>query len=501
MKRSKHNLSHHRLLSFNQGELVPCGVVEVLPGDTFRHSSSVLLRSTPLVNPVMHPVDVRVHHFFTPARTAYDWKYDSPGAWEDFINNAAPTHDTQDLKNLDITTPTAGTLANHLGLPLVAMNMEVNFLPFVMYNMIYNTFYRDHEIQTELASSNTTLQRVCWEKDYFTTCRTNAQYGATTMSIPFSAAKAPVLGIGHDTTPTRPIIAGESIRQSDGSTATAANTDGNRWYRAEQDDDLYIKEGPVGTLGGVTFPGIYADIGQATGGINVNDFRRYVALQRFLENRSRFGSRYRDYLSYLGVRSRDGRIDEPEYLGGGKQTIAFSEVLSTADGTTAEVGTLAGHGIAALRTRPYTRFFEEHGYVMSLISVRPRTMYQEGLHRHWLRDSRDDFWQKEYEMFGPQAVTNKEVYAAAADETGVFGYTDRFREYREQFSYVSGLFGSTDDDWHYAREFGSTPTLNSSFVTCSPTDRVYQDTNDTECRAMVRHSLVARRLVSKFPRV
>lgn len=497
MKRYKHNLSHHRLLSFNNGELVPCGLVEVLPGDTFRHSTSVLLRSTPLVNPVMHPVDVRVHHFFVPHRVAYEWRYDTVGAWENFINDSAPTHDTEDLKNDDQTTVTAGTLMNHLGLPAaIALNMEVNFLPRVGYNMIYNTFYRDHEIQTELAHSNSTLQKICWEKDYFTSCRPNAQYGATSMSIPFTTGtSAPVLGIGLKDGQATAAVTG-TTRQTDASVMTGQVASETTW----EGQELSIKTLTTGNVGSSNPPQIFANLAGATGGINVNDFRRYIALQKFLENRSRYGSRYRDYLAYLGIRPRDGRIDEPEYLGGGKQTIAYSEVLSTADGTTAEVGTLAGHGIAALRTRPYTKFFEEHGFVYSLISVRPKTMYQESMHKHWLRNSRDDFWQKEYEAFGPQAVTNKEVYGAAANETSVFGYTDRFREYREHPSIVSGLFGTTDDDWHFAREFGSQPTLNSAFVTCSPTDRVFQDTNDAECRAMVRHSLVARRLVSKTAR-
>lgn len=482
MKRYKHNLSHHRLLSFNQGELVPCGLVEVLPGDTFRHSTSVLLRTTPLANPVMHPVTVRVHHFFVPARIAYEFKYDSPGAWEDFLNNSAPTHDTQDLKNDDQTTPTAGSLMNHLGLPIVAMNMEVNFLPRVGYNMIWNSYYRDQELQTELAASNATLQKICWERDYFTTCRPNAQFGATAMSIPFTAADVKVqTDASQGTSPNMwNTVAGEYRKME---TAGAAG-----------DNVLVAPES------GSVNDRMYIDLADATGGISVNDLRRSFALQRFLENRSKFGSRYRDYLRYLGVRSSDGRFNEPEYLGGGKQTVAFSEVISTAEGTTTEIGSLAGHGIAALRTRPYTKFFEEHGFMYSLISVRPKTMYQEGIPRHWLRDTRDDFWQKEYEMFGPQEVTNKEVYGAAANETAIFGYTGRHNEYRSHWSQVTGLFGSTDDDWHMAREFGSTPTLNSSFVECTPTDRIYQDTADSECRAMVRHSLVARRLVSKFPR-
>lgn len=499
MKRYKHNLSHHRLASFDMGQLVPVGCVEVLPGDTFRHSTSMLLRVGTLVNPVMHPVSARCHHFFVPARVAYEFRYRDVVAtsplWETFINTEDPTHDQGDLKTQAITNIAAGDLLNHLGLPAInSISMDVNFLPLTAYNMIWNSYYRDQELQTALTPVQTTLQRVCWEKDYFTTCRTYPQYGATTVSIPFSSGQAPVTGLGLLNT----------VNPNDGNPVDVYETGGGAatgwtgYVKSSDSNAIHMRtdSASAGNLG----PEVYADMSGATGGIDVNEFRRSIALQKFLEARSKYGSRYRDYLRYLGVRSRDGRTDEPEYLGGGKQTIAFSEVLATAEGTATEVGDMAGHGIAALRTRPYTRFFEEHGFVLSLVSVRPKAMYQEGMNRHWLRDNRNDFWQKEYEAFGPQAVTNKEVYAAAANETGVFGYQDRFREYREHPSYVSGLFNTTMDDWHYAREFGSTPTLNSAFVSCTPTDRVYADANAPELYAMVNHRIVARRLVAKEAR-
>jgi len=495
MQRSKHNLSHHRLLTFDMGQLVPCGVVEVLPGDTFRHSTSVLLRVGTLVNPLMHPVSLRVHHWFVPARVAFNAKYDTPDAWETFINDSAPTHDTEDMKNLAVTDVTAGTLLNHLGLPVLnSINMDVNFVPLVAYNMIWNQHYRDQELQSELnEATNTTLQRICWEKDYFTTARTHPQFGADTLQIPFAAGQIPISGIG---------FFGNTAANIQPGPETFRDTGENHEYT-----DAYVHTGNASTIyvradedSDTARPEIYAEMDAATGGIDVNDFRRIMALQRFLEARARFGARYRDYLRYLGIRPRDGRLEEPEYLGGGKQTIAFSEVLATAEGTSTEVGDMAGHGIAALRTRPYTRFFDEHGFVISLISARPKSIYQEGMDRHWLKDTRDDLWQKEYEAMGPQAVNAKEVYAAAANETTTFGYVDRHREYREHPSRVSGFFGSTMDDWHYARSFGSTPTLNTDFVTCTPTDDVYADENAPELMAQVRHSLVARRLVSKEAR-
>lgn len=492
MKRSKHRLSHYRLSSFDMGQLVPVGLTEVLPGDTIRHSASALLRVTPLVNPLMHQCTARIHHWFVPARIAYEeYARTVPNndRWEEFWNKASTS---AALKTQAITDITAGSLLNHLGIPaLTGINMNINRLPLYGYNMIYNRFYRDQELQSELALDQTALQRICWEKDYFTSARTYPQYDSTTISIPFSAGT---------TVPVQSDGGFVKMVSSGGVDGTIRGVSGARTIERHEGNWSATQQVKYGTAADPTDTSLEVDLSNSSGGIDVNDFRRALALQRFLEARSRYGARYRDYQRYIGIRPRDGRLEDPEFLGGGKQRIAFSEVIATAEGASTEVGSLAGHGIAALRTRPYTRFFEEHGYVYSLMSVRPKAMYQESMEKHWFRDTRDDFWQKEYEAFGPQAILDKEVYAAHANETDVFGYQDRFQEYREKPSGVAGLFASTDDDWHMAREFGSSPSLNSSFVTCTPTDRVYADTSDSELRVQVSHSIVARRLVSKEAR-
>lgn len=490
MKRSKHRLSHTRLASLDMGQLVPVGCVEVLPGDTFRHSASCLLRVGTLVTPLMHSVSARIHHWFVPSRVAMEayWQSDSSGAhntWENFMNNDPDDYGLS-TKDLPITTEqvTAGSLLNHLGIPVGVEDMNINALPLVAYQMIYHQFYADQELQEPAEDQYNNpakliqIRRCCWSKDYFTSARTYPQYGDTAVSIPFDVGLTAPVGV--DSTGFKQLETGGLV--------SGTSADGRGVRRVDTND------APASDLA------LIANVSDTSGGIDVNDFRRSIALQRFLEARSRFGSRYRDYLRYLGVRPRDGRLEQPEYLGGGKQTVAFSEVLATAEGTTVEVGDMAGHGIAALRTRPYTRFFEEHGFVLSLLSVRPKSVYMNSINRHWMRATRDDYWQKEYEAFGPQAVPVKEVYAPHPNETDIFGYQDRFREYREHPSYVSGLFNTTDDDWHLAREFSSAPSLNASFVECTPTDRVYADANAPELRCMVNHNLVARRLVSQRAR-
>jgi len=172
----------------------------------------------------------------------------------------------------------------------------------------------------------------------------------------------------------------------------------------------------------------------------------------------------------LGIRPSDARLQRPEYLGGGKQTISFSEVLQTAVGEDEEnvVGTMRGHGIAATKSRRYRRFFEEHGFVMSLLSVRPRAMYMNGVHRTDLRRTKEDFYQKELELIGQQEIMLNEVYATsgAPGYASWNAYADRYRDYREHPSQVSGEFRSLLADWHMARDFGMTPpTLNGAFVT------------------------------------
>lgn len=231
--------------------------------------------------------------------------------------------------------------------------------------------------------------------------------------------------------------------------------------------------------------------------MSINDLREALAIQRFEEARARYGSRYVEYLRYLGVRSSDARLNRPEYLGGGKQTIQFSEVLQTAEGTS-PVGTLRGHGISAMRSRRFRRFFEEHGYVIGLMSVKPRTMYMQGLARTWNRRVKEDFFQRELQHIGQQEVLNKEVYAAHATPDGVFGYQDRYDEYRRMESSVAGEFkANTLNFWHFAREFSSDPALNATFVKSVPTERTFASAATDVLYVMAMHSLQARRQVSR----
>lgn len=480
LKRSKHNLSHYRLSTFDMGYLVPIACVEVLMGDTFIHSTTVMLRAATLVAPVMHPVDIKVHHWFVPNRIVWD-------EWDAFITG----QEEVTVPTINVASAGDYSLLDHFGVPDDCGNISA--LPVRGYNAIWNQFYRDQDIIADIDLDSLAIQRVGWGKDYFTSCRPSPQQG-TAISIPFeTGTRAPVSGIG--------VGAGGDFVASGGAVFTTDASDDMAAGTPVDITTINVRGQAAGAAGTGNRPQIFAELDNVTGGgIDINDFRMAMAMQRHLEARNRWGSRIQDYLAYHGVRPRDSRLGLPEYLGGGKVTMAFSEVLATAEGTNTNVGDQAGHGIAAIRTRPYGRFFPEHGHVISLMSVRPRGMYADQLHRMWLRATKDDFWQKEYESFGPQAVLRKEVYGNHNVMTDVFGYNGRHDEYRRHPSYVTGGFRDTDDYWHMARFFESAPTLNQEFVECVPTDRIYADTSEPECRAMVSHNIRARRLVSKRAR-
>lgn len=499
MKRGKFSLSHYKLLSLNMGELVPVSLVEVLPGDTVQQATTALLRAAPLLAPVMHPCHARIHHWFVPHRLVWD-------DWEDFITGGPDGEDDSVFPT--ITMPGSGgaalgSLADYLGIPTGINSLEVSAIPFRGYALIWNEWYRDQDLQTELVidttsgpdtTTNTTLQNVAWEKDYFTSARPWESKGPDiTISI---GDQAPLVA-DPPTTVTQ--TANEAYRTT-GAGTLPENLGAPRILSGENQlrttnnasaDGAFVINGRVLDLGDS-----YADLSAATP-ISINTLREAFALQRYQEARARFGSRYVEYLRYLGVRSSDARLQRPEYLGGGTQTIQFSEVLQTAEGSD-PVGQLRGHGIGSVRSNRYRRYFEEHGYVFTFVSVRPKTIYAQGLFRHWNRRTKEDFWQVELQHIGQQPILNKEVYAAHASPNNTFGFQDRYDEYRRTESSVSGEFRtSVLDYWHLARIFASSPALNATFVSSVPTKRVFAAQENDVLYAMVRHSIQARRNVAQ----
>ena len=484
MKRSKFSLSNYKLFSCDMGQLVPCGITEVLPGDTIQQATSALIRCAPLLTPVMHPVHVRIHHWYVPHRIVFP-------EFEDLITGGSDGMDDTVFPTINFDTGVAvGSLGDYLGLPTGVNNLEVSALPFRGYALIWNEWYRDQDLQTPLVvddgagpdtTTSTALQNCAWEKDYFTSSRPWEQKGPA-ITIPLGTT-APLVSTNN------PILFRDSGAVTKTLLMTAASS-ATTWSNTSGVSTSARFAAAAGSVGAE------ADLSNASA-ITINLLREAFALQRFEEARARYGSRYVEYLRYLGVRSSDARLQRPEYLGGGKQTIQFSEVLQTAEGES-PVGEMRGHGIGAMRSNRYRRFIEEHGYIYTFMSVRPKTMYFQGIPRHWNRRNKEDYWQKELQHIGQQEILNKELYAAHTTPNGTFGFQDRYDEYRRTESSVAGEFRTTLlNDWHLARDFSSDPALNASFVKCVPTERTFADTNSNVLRVMANHSIQARRLVAQ----
>lgn len=494
MKRNKFNLSYTKLLTCDMGELVPIGLTEVLPGDTLQQATSALIRCSPLVAPVMHPVRVAIHHWFVPHRLIWD-------DFQDFITGGPDGLDASVFPTITIgggTGAAVGSLADYLGVPTGVNNIEVSALPFRAYAKIWNEYYRDQDLQTELTidltsgadtTTATALQNADWEKDYFTSARPWEQKGAS-ITIPLGTTAPLILN------PTSGAINPSKVRDS--ADGTLVGSTGTLSQEATT-GDLIQTTGALNRTLDVTGH-TRVDLSSASA-ITINALREAMALQRYAEARARYGSRYTEYLRYLGVRSSDARLQRPEYLGGGRETIQFSEVLQTAEGAAGDVGTMYGHGIAGMRSNRYRKFFEEHGYIISLLTARPKTIYGQGLFRHWNRRVKEDYWQQELQHIGQQEILNKEVYAAHASPAAVFGYQDRYDEYRRSESLISGEFRTTTlDHWHMARIFASDPALNASFVSSVPTKRIFASQSTDGLYINAKHSIQARRMVASVGR-
>jgi hypothetical protein len=461
MKRYKHSLSHYHLTSFDMGQLVPVGCLEVLPGDTFQQQTSALVRVTPQLKPLMHPVNCQIHHFYVPNRLLWS-------GWEDFITGESATPPP----TISGSAHTEGTLSDYLGVFNDSSN-DFSALPVRAYNMIYNEFYRDQDLVSEVSEDTNVVQKAAWSKDYFTTSRPWPQKGDA-VTIP----------IGD-----KAWVATDKGENQNFGVYSSAEDD----YRKILTSDSNAK---ISNTSAVQADSLYADLTTASA-VDIREFREAFALQRYQEARARYGSNYVDYLRYIGVKPSDGRLSRPEYLGGGRQSISFSEVLNTSN---TGLGELGGHGIAALRSNRYRRFFEEHGWVITMMTVRPKPIYVNGLDKKFFKTTKEDYYQKELEHVGQQEVYNKEIYAAHSDPDGVFGYNNRYADYHHESSRVSAEFrNSTSYDWHLGRIFASDPALNQTFVECDPSKRVFAEQTEDALQVMVNHSVQARRMCKPSP--
>lgn len=497
-KRNKFNHSHVNSTSMKMGYIVPVMVSECLPGDSWQFDSKFFVRVAPLVAPVMHRVYMDAYTFFCPWRIL--WKN-----WEDFITGGPDGMNTSVPPTVTIK-PTVGTLADYFGLPLAANSITVSALFFRAYAMIYNHFFRDQRLQEELpisledgpdTTTSTDLMLANWQKDYFTTASVDPQLGPevtmplgqTANLVATNEQMSLVYGPNDGSTGGNPMVSGSKLDGFDfrqylmGSGIPAG-------------DNLPVYYNNVGDRVG----GLVVDLSSATGA-SINQLRQAFALQRWQEKRSLFGSRYEDLLHFWGLRTQDARLQQPEFVAAKHGTLQFSEVLQTsADSSDSGVGTLFGHGIGAMRTGRHRYYCWEHGVLMTLLVVRPQAVYTQGIERMWTRKTRYDYWNPEFQHIGQQEVLRKEVFAdGTANDDEVFGYQNRYDEYRRGKNHVTSEFRTTLDYWNMARVFENAPNLNDEFVTCNPTDRIYQMNSQLsdQLYIMVQNDMIAKRLMSR----
>lgn len=486
-KRNYFDLTHDVKLSANMGELTPILTLECVPGDKFDLSCESIIRFAPMIAPVMHRMDVTMHYFFVPNRILWP-------NWEKFITNNGPNGTGIDFVapfiQIDKNDVVNQRLLNYLGIPINPYGSTtaetISALPLAAYQAIYNEYYRDQNLITPVNAtltdgnngSNyatlTTLRKRAWEHDYFTASLPFAQKGAA-VDIPLGQIQDNALFIVILYGPTPTVLTGTPYSV---------------------------------TVAGSNSESTSTDLFAATGGLEVepttiNDLRRAYRLQEWLEKNARGGTRYiESILSHFGVKSSDSRLQRPEYITGVKTPVVISEVLNTS-GTVDQLpqGNMAGHGIAVSSGRSGSYYCEEHGYIIGIMSVMPKTAYQQGIPRTFLKfDPLDYFWPS-FANIGEQEVANRELFAFTNTGSNTFGYVPRYAEYKFMPSRVAGDFATSLDYWHLGRIFNTQPSLNGTFIECTPeaTDRIFAVT-DPDSQKLYCHVLNKIKAVRPMPK-
>lgn len=495
MKRTKFDRSHVYKTTFDSGKLIPVFIDEVLPGDTTRLSVNYFARLATPIKPIMDNIYLDWFFFFVPNRLV----------WEHWQNFCFEQEDPDDTTDYVIPTVTAtgntnnafvGSLWDYFGLPInTTGNLSgISALPFRGVYLIWNEWFRDENLQNsvkiqkgdanEVLNSSRAAEQPPWvltpdssiapglvcpprgkRHDYFTSALPWTQKGPG-VEIPIGA-QAPVSGFKTSTVPNLPSFS---------ATYDAVLGESHNWYPGT----THYNNRPSVTNVNLSYvtsdvSGVYADLTSASA-YTINSFRTAFQMQKFYERLARGGSRYTEVLrSFFGVVSPDARLQRPEFLGSFTKMVNVNPIAQTsATNDTSPQGNLSAYGVTAAKFHGFTKSFVEHGYIFGFVCARADLTYQQGINKMWLRSTVYDFYWPTFAHLGEQAIELREIYAQGSkDDTTVFGYQERYAEYRYKPSQITGKFrssitGGNLDVWHLSQFFKNAPTLNEEFITENP---------------------------------
>ncbi|QGH72144.1 MAG: major capsid protein [Microviridae sp. ctudC31] len=465
--RSVFNRSHGYKTTFDAGYLVPFYLDEALPGDTFKLSATCFARMATPLNPIMDNLYMDIHYFDVPLRLLFRSFQSFMGEQEPdtFTEYAVPT-----LPAPTTTGFAVGSLFDYFGVPTEIDDFSISALYSRAYNLIWNEWYRDENIQESVTvdkddgpddPADYVLLKRGKRHDYFTSCLPWPQKGDE-VDLPLGTVAPIKTGATEDS--------GEITVQN------AAGNYRHLSYNGAAPGTSYVR---MSSNAGVEADRLYADLSNATAA-TINSLREAFQLQRLLERDARGGTRYVEILrAHFGVISPDARLQRPEYLGGSTAPVAFTPVAQTSKPEATEpLGQLGAVGVITVRGAGFVKSFVEHSIIIGLMSVRADLTYQQGLNRMFSRSTKYDFYWPALAHLGEQAVLNQEIYmqgvpgTGANQDQGVFGYQERWAEYRYKPSQITGKFRSTYatslDPWHLSQEFSALPTLSPTFIQETP---------------------------------
>lgn len=469
IQRSTFNRSHGNKTTFNAGWVMPVFIDEALPGDTFTLNATLFGRLATPLKPIMDNIVIDAHFFSVPYRLVWD-------NWQRFNGEQTDPDDTTDYLIPTISAPAGGfaseSIYDYLGIPTLVDNVEVSALPLRAYNLIWNEWYRDENLQPSLQVPKGDgpdifniydIQPRGKRKDYFTSALPWAQK-ADPVVVPLGNT-APVI---QNATAAIPLFSS----QSSGSTGylfTASNG---------TNSNIQLSSNGIATNAlQWEDPNLMTDLSDAST-ITINLLREAFQIQKLYEKDARGGTRYTELIrSHFGVTSPDARLQRPEYLGGGSSYVNVSPVAQTSgtgDTTDTPQGNLSAMGTFTSNRNGFVKSFTEHEIIIGVVSARADLNYQQGLNRMWSRQTRFDFFWPSLAHLGEQAILNKEINLTGDSEydEGVFGYQERYAEYRYKPSTITGRFRSNFptslDFWHLAQDFEGEVSLNPGFIQENP---------------------------------